>query len=101
MLLVSLVLVILPGLCGPVNEQSRNPIARLALLREEMRVKDVRIAQIDPKRRPRYPPNEHMAILELRATRGWSLDWYNQHRPHTTLGGRTPPVTRKAGVMHA
>jgi len=25
------------------------------------------------QRRPHYGPHEHMAILELRATRGWSL----------------------------
>ncbi len=43
-----------------------------ALLREEMRIKDLRMAQTDPKRRPHYPPTERMAILELRATRGWS-----------------------------
>jgi putative transposase len=45
-----------------------------ALLREEIRIKDVRMAQIDPLRRPHYPPTERMAILELRATRGWSLE---------------------------
>jgi hypothetical protein len=45
----------------------------VALLREEIRIKDVRMAQIDPNRRPHYPPTERMAILELRATRGWSL----------------------------
>ena len=28
----------------------------VALLREEVRIKDVRMAQIDPKRRPHYPP---------------------------------------------
>jgi hypothetical protein len=41
-----------------------------ALLREELRIKDVRIAQITPQRRPRYEPCERMAILELRAARG-------------------------------
>ena len=46
----------------------------VALLREEIRIKDVRMAQIDPKRRPHYPPTERMAILELRAVRGWSLE---------------------------
>ena len=46
----------------------------LALLREEIRIKDVRMAQLDPQRRPHYPSTERMAILELRATRGWSLE---------------------------
>ena len=44
-----------------------------ALLREELRLKDGRIAQIAPQRRPHYGPHERMAILELRAARGWSL----------------------------
>jgi transposase InsO family protein len=42
-------------------------------LREESRIKDARMARIDPHRRPHYPPAERMAILELRAARGWSL----------------------------
>jgi putative transposase len=44
-----------------------------ALLCEELRLKDSRIAQIAPQRRPHYGPYERMAILELRAARGWSL----------------------------
>lgn len=44
-----------------------------ALLREELRLKDTRITQIPPQRRPHYGPHERMAILELRAARGWSL----------------------------
>ena len=44
-----------------------------ALLREELRIKDTRIAQIAPQRRPHYGPYERMAILELRAARGWSV----------------------------
>ena len=38
-----------------------------------MRIKDARMARIAPLRRPHYPPTERMAILELRAARGWSL----------------------------
>ena len=44
-----------------------------ALLREEIRIKDARMGHIAPQRRPRYGPYERMAILELRAARGWSL----------------------------
>jgi len=47
--------------------------AACALLGEEIRIKDTRIAQIAPQRRPHYGPHERMAILELRAGRGWSL----------------------------
>ena len=45
----------------------------IVLFREEMRIKDARMALISPHRRPYYPPAERMAILELRAARGWSL----------------------------
>ena len=43
------------------------------LLSEELRIKDARMAKIDPHRRPYYPPTERMAILELKAARAWSL----------------------------
>ncbi len=46
----------------------------IVLLREEIRIKDARMAQINPHRRPHYLPTERMAILELRAARGWSLE---------------------------
>ena len=44
----------------------------LALLREEMRIKDARMARLNPFRRPHYPPTERLAILELKAAQGWS-----------------------------
>jgi transposase InsO family protein len=44
-----------------------------ALLVEEMRIKDVRMQYIPAQRRPHYQPIERLAILELRAARGWSL----------------------------
>ncbi len=52
------------------NERLRGEIL---LLREELRIKDARMEQIPPHRRPHYPPVERLAILELRAARGWSL----------------------------
>ncbi len=45
----------------------------LALIIEEMRLKDARMLRIPAQRRPHYPPTERLAILELRAARGWSL----------------------------
>jgi hypothetical protein len=45
----------------------------IALLREELRIKDTRMAAVTAHRRPRYSPTERLAILELRAARGWSL----------------------------
>jgi len=44
----------------------------VAMLQEELRINGVRMKRIDPHRRPQYPPTERMAILELRALRGWS-----------------------------
>jgi putative transposase len=44
----------------------------VALLREELRIIGLRMARITPQRRPQYPPVERMAIMELRAMRGWS-----------------------------
>jgi putative transposase len=52
------------------NDRLREEVA---LLREEMRIKDSRMTLIVPQRRPHYAPTERMAILELRAARGWSL----------------------------
>src|SRR4029453_17078212 len=40
---------------------------------EEIRIKDARMEQIEPHRRPHYPPTHRLAILELRAARGWTL----------------------------
>jgi hypothetical protein len=45
----------------------------VALLREEIRIKDARTATIPAARRPHYGPTERLAILALRAARGWSL----------------------------
>jgi transposase InsO family protein len=46
----------------------------IALLQEELRLKDVRIARVPGHQRPHYPPIERLAILELRAARGWTVD---------------------------
>ncbi len=48
--------------------------AELALRDEQQRITDARMASIPPHRRPQYPPTERMAILELKAARGWSLE---------------------------
>ncbi len=45
----------------------------IALLKEEMRIKDIRMARISAKNRPHYPPTERMSILVLKAGRGWNL----------------------------
>jgi transposase InsO family protein len=44
-----------------------------ALLREQLRITNVRMGRIPAEHRPHYLPAERMAILELKAARGWSL----------------------------
>ena len=46
----------------------------LELVREELRLKDARMLRIPAAVRPHYPPIERLAILALRAARGWSVD---------------------------
>jgi len=64
--------------------QSLNPRLRLRaeierlqqeiqLLREESRIKDARMQQLEAQKRPHYPPTSRLAILELRAACNWSL----------------------------
>ena len=55
-----------------LKSQNERLCQELALLREEMRLKDERISRIPAQRRPHYTPIERLAILELRAARGWS-----------------------------
>jgi putative transposase len=52
------------------NDRLRSEIA---VLREELRIKDARMERIPAQRRPHYPPIDRLAILELRAARAWSL----------------------------
>ncbi|MBI4024401.1 MAG: transposase [Verrucomicrobia bacterium] len=56
-----------------LQTEAKRAHSESALLREEMRIKDQRMAALSPHRRPYYAPAERMAILELRAARGWSL----------------------------
>lgn len=45
----------------------------IALIREELRIKDGRMAKLPPRKRPQYSSQERMAVLELRAARAWNL----------------------------
>ena len=55
------------------------------LLLEEIRIKDARMDRVSAQRRPHYPPIERLAILELRAARGWSLAETARHLLVTPL----------------
>jgi transposase InsO family protein len=45
----------------------------VALLAEELALKDERWERVHPHRRPHYRPVQRLRILELRAARGWSV----------------------------
>ena len=45
----------------------------VAMLEEQMRIKDARMARIEPRKRPHYTPQERLQILLLRSANGWSL----------------------------
>lgn len=49
-------------------------LQEINLLHEEVRIKDVRMTQLSPPRRPYYPSTERMAILQLKAARNWSQE---------------------------
>ena len=44
----------------------------IALLKEEIEIKDERFRRLSPHRRPYYRPIQRMLILQLKAARGWS-----------------------------
>ncbi len=44
----------------------------VAMLREELRIKDARLARIGPAHRPHYSATERLSILVLKAARGWN-----------------------------
>ena len=48
--------------------------AEIALLREELYIKDGRWERSRSRRRPHYTPVQRMRILQLRAARGWTLE---------------------------
>jgi hypothetical protein len=45
----------------------------LALLTEEIRIKDARLKRVETPKQPHYVPTERTAILELRAARASSV----------------------------
>ena len=48
--------------------------AEIALLKEELRIKDARWSRLPSRRRPHYTAVERLRILELKAARGWSRE---------------------------
>jgi len=58
---------------NPFEVEIERPQHEIALLRDEIRIKDQRMRRIAAERRPHYQPIERLEILELRAVCGWSL----------------------------
>ena len=48
--------------------------AEIALLKEELAIKDARWSRLPSRRRPYYTPVQRMRILQLKAARGWSCE---------------------------
>jgi transposase-like protein len=44
----------------------------IALLKEELEIKEVRWSRLPSRRRPHFTPTQRMRILQLKAARGWS-----------------------------
>jgi transcriptional regulator with XRE-family HTH domain len=55
------------------NAELAQAYQEIALLQEEMNIKDKRFQLIVPHRRPYYSPTQRMQILKLRAARRWSV----------------------------
>lgn len=48
--------------------------SEIALLREELSIKDGRWERSRSRRRPHYTPTQRMRLLQLRAARGWNME---------------------------
>ena len=58
---------------GDVQEARIHQLeSEVAMLREELRINGARMQRVPPQRRPQYHSVERMAILQLRAMRGWN-----------------------------
>ena len=59
---------IVARLRAKVEEQAQE----VSGLREELSLKDLRMARVKPRRRPHYRGVERLRIVALKAARGWS-----------------------------
>jgi hypothetical protein len=59
---------------NPLAGTARSSQQENTLLCEQLRIVTSRMAAVPSQRRPRYAPTERLAILELKAARGQSLE---------------------------
>jgi transposase InsO family protein len=57
-----------------LRAQLEQATTEIALLREELSIKDGRWERSRSRRRPHYVPIQRMRLLQLRAARGWTLE---------------------------
>lgn len=57
-----------------LRAQLEQATTEIALLTEELAIKDGRWARSHQRRRPHYTPIQRLRILQLRAARGWTLE---------------------------
>ena len=61
------------GAAAEVNAADSERLrSEVELLREELRIKDARMARVPARHRPHYAPVDRLAILQLKASRGWN-----------------------------
>ena len=60
------------GIVARLRAELEEAQREISLLEEELRLKDLRMGRVKPRKRPHCRGIERMAILELKASRGWS-----------------------------
>ena len=60
------------GIVAQLQAKLEERDRKISLVEEELRLKDLRMGRVKPRRRPHYRGVERLAILELKAARGWS-----------------------------
>lgn len=86
--------------------QTAQPRQRVALLAEEIRIKDARMARIPAQKRPHYLPAGRMSFLEVRAAHVWSMQQtansllYRRPPSHPGCNGLTSRLVETRRVGH-
>jgi transposase-like protein len=57
-----------------LQDELERALTEIALLKEELDIKDARWSRLPSRRRPHHTPIDRRRILQLKAARGWSYD---------------------------